>query len=56
MVIALLLLGIANTGTCIADNIVPNNELTSVATGGDDSDSASAIITITWRTAPLPDK
>lgn len=51
----LLLSGIADTSASIADTSIPDNEVTSSVRKANNS-SASAIITITWTTASLPDE
>jgi len=48
----LLLSGIADTSTSIADTSTPDNEITTSASGKDDSSSASAIIAITMCGLP----
>jgi len=40
----------------VADTNVPNNEVTSSVNQTDNPSSANATITITMRTAPLPDE
>lgn len=50
-IVALLISGISDTKAAIADTSIPDNEVTSSQTEANNS-SASAIIKITWRTAP----
>ena len=52
MVLGLLLLGISDTSASIADTNVPDNEIPSNVREADDSDSATATITITMYTLP----
>ena len=56
VVVALLMLGISENKASIADTSIPNDEVPSSVGGIEDSSSESAIITITMRTAPLPDE
>ena len=51
----LLLLGIVDTSASIADASIPDEIVSNVNQTGN-SDTASAIITIIMRTAPLPDE
>ena len=54
VLIALVLLGVADTTVSIADTNTPDNEVASSVCQADDSHPATATITITMRTAPLP--
>ena len=59
--LALLLIGllgsdISDGSPTIADTNVPNNEVTSSVNQTDNPSSATATITITMRTPPLPDE
>jgi len=54
VLMGLLLSGISDTRASIADTSIPDDKVTSCGT--DNSDSASAMITITWTTAPLNDE
>jgi len=52
----LLLSGICDSKTPVADTSIPNNEVASSVSQTSHPGSVSAIISITWRTAPLPDE
>ena len=56
MLTALVLLGVADSAASIADTSIPCNEAVSSANEAGNRDSANATITITMRTAPLPDE
>jgi len=47
IMVNLLLLGVADTRASIADTTIPDNQITSSVSEIDDSNSTSAIITIT---------
>ena len=51
LMIGLLLLGISDTTASIVNTNIPENEVTSSQSEANNS-SASATITITWRTVP----
>ena len=53
---ALVLLGVADTTASIADSPIPSSEAVSGVNEAGNPDSANATITITMRTAPLPDE
>lgn len=52
----LLLSGLDDSSSPVADSGSPDTEVASTLGEGNDSDSANATITIAWRTAPLPDQ
>jgi len=54
MVVALLMSGISDTKASIADTNVRNNDVTTTVNQTDNPSSATATITITMRTPPLP--
>ena len=51
----LLLSGVPDTPSSIADATVPDDQVASGVSESNSPHSANATITITWRTAPLPD-
>lgn len=56
VLIALVLLGVADGAASIAGTPIPGNEAVSGANEVGNPDSANATITIIMRTPPLPDK
>ncbi len=55
LLIALLISGLSDTTALVADTGILDNDKASSVGEADNPDSASATITITWTTAPLPD-
>ena len=56
MVTALVLSGVADSAASIADTPIPGNEAVSSGNEAGNPHSATAAITITWRTPPLPEE
>ena len=56
VLIALLLLGVADSAASIADTSIPGNEVATSASESNSPQSSSATIRIIMRTAPLPDE
>ena len=56
MLTALVLLGVGDSAASIADTSIADNEAASTASEEGNPDSANATITITMRTARLPDE
>ena len=52
----LLLSGLDDSSSPVVDSGSPDTEVASTLGEGNDSDLSNATITITWRTAPLPDR
>jgi len=55
-VAGVLCLGTSDSKASIADTNVPNNDVTTTVNQTDNPSSATATITITMRTPPLPDE
>ena len=56
MLTALVLFGVADATTSIADTPIPGSDIVSSPNEAGNRDSANATITITMRTAPLPEE
>jgi len=56
LLIGLLGSGISDSSPTIADTNIPNNEVTGSVNQTDNPSSATATVTITMQTPPLPDE